>query len=381
MAVQDIPVPYAVRKYFYQKAAVTRSPLSGNFELTPRCNMDCKMCYIRMSPEEMISRGRERTAEEWIDLGKACAERGMLFLLLTGGEPFLRPDFREIYTELKKLGLLISINTNGTLLDEQTVQWLSADAPMKVNVTVYGGSNDTYRRLCGHSTGFDAMKQGVERLRQAGIFVNLNASFTNYNVADIAAIGEFGREQGIPVTAATYMFPPVRSAREGKCDTAVRFAPEEAGLARARTDIEFLPEHVLKRKLKNLHSNCPLLSSTEECERCADEKMGCMAGKASFWVTWDGRMTPCGMMNQPVAMPFEEGFAAAWDRIVEQTEPLTLPKECGSCPMRPHCIVCGALCAAETGATDQKPEYLCRQTEVYLSEMEKEAGRRGYDHR
>ena len=370
MAVQDIPVPYAVRKYFYQKAAVTRSPLSGNFELTPRCNMDCKMCYIRMSPEEMISRGRERTAEEWIDLGKACAERGMLFLLLTGGEPFLRPDFREIYTELKKLGLLISINTNGTLLDEQTVQWLSADAPMKVNVTVYGGSNDTYRRLCGHSNGFDAMKQGVERLRQAGIFVNLNASFTNYNVEDIAAIGEFGREQGIPVTAATYMFPPVRSAREGKCDTAVRFAPEEAGLARARTDIEFLPEQVLKRKLKNLHSNCPLLSSTEECERCADEKMGCMAGKASFWVTWDGWLTPCGMMPEPKVDILSKSFADCWQALTELSAALRLSGLCETCSSRNICHPCAAIAMAETGTTEGVPRYKCRITQA-ISEIAK----------
>lgn len=69
----------------------------------------------------------------------------MLFLLLTGGEPFLRKDFRQIYTELKKLGLLISINTNATLIDEETVEWLKKDPPMKVNVTLYGGGNETYK--------------------------------------------------------------------------------------------------------------------------------------------------------------------------------------------------------------------------------------------
>ena len=377
----ELPMPYQVRKYFYQKAAATRLPISGTFELTPRCNMNCAMCYIRMSQEEMKSRGRERTAQEWIDLGKACAERGMLFLLITGGEPLLRPDFRQIYSELKKLGLLITINTNGTLLDEQTIAWLAGNAPTKVNVTVYGGSNETYRRLCGHSTGFDAMRRGVELLLQAGIFVHLNTSLTNYNIDDLESIGQFGRAHGLTVNAATYMFPPVRSAREGKCDCAVRFTPEQAGLARAEADIRLLPEEVLERKLRMIHKGCAEPESTEECERMADEKMGCMAGKSSFWVTWDGRMTPCGMMNQPVVAPFEEGFDRAWQSLVDQTAAFTLPKACAACRMRPHCIVCGALCAAETGATDQKPTYLCRQTETYLQRMAQEIRRRGYDNR
>ena len=99
------PMQPQLRKYIYQKAARDRTPVSGTFELTPRCNMNCRMCYIRMSEEEMNARGREYTADEWIRMGRVCAQRGMLFLLFTGGEPFLRKDFRKIYTELKKLGL------------------------------------------------------------------------------------------------------------------------------------------------------------------------------------------------------------------------------------------------------------------------------------
>ena len=93
------PMPPQLRKYIYQKAARSRTPVSGTFELTPRCNMNCRMCYIRMSEEEMNARGREYTADEWIRMGRVCAQRGMLFLLFTGCESFLRKDFRKIYTK------------------------------------------------------------------------------------------------------------------------------------------------------------------------------------------------------------------------------------------------------------------------------------------
>ena len=111
----------------------------------------------------------------------------------------------------------------------------------------------------------------------------------------------------------------------------------------------------------------------EECERVPDEKMGCMAGRSSFWITWDGRMTPCGMMNAPVARPFEEGFDEAWKYITEETDKILLPAECRNCEKRSYCMICGALAIAEGhGCSYKKPDYLCRQTEVFLKEMEKE---------
>lgn len=374
MEKQKVPMQPQVRKYIYQKAARNHTPVSGTFELTPRCNMNCRMCYIRMSEEEMLVRGREYTAEEWIQLGRICTERGMLFLLLTGGEPFLRKDFRRIYTELKNMGLMISINTNGTLIDKETVEWLKKDPPTKINITLYGGGNDTYKKLCGHPKGFDAATKAIDMLQEAGIFLNINASFTRYNLNDMEAIYEFGKSRGIQVNAATYMFPPVRSAREGVPNEEVRFTPEEAGKARARAEMCSLNSEALVKRLKALHEGRDEhLDQEEECERSPDEKMGCMAGRSSFWITWDGRMTPCGMMNAPVARPFEEGFDTAWRQITKETNEIFLPPECKTCKKRFCCTMCGALAIAEgQGCSHKKPEYLCRQTEVFLEEMERE---------
>ena len=78
-------------------------------------------------------------------------------------------------------------------------------------------------------------------------------------------------------------------------------------------------------------------------------------------------------MNEPVARPFEEGFDAAWQKITRETDEILLPPECRSCKKRPFCMICGALAIAEGhGCSYKKPEYLCRQTEVFLEEMEKE---------
>lgn len=62
MKKQQAPVQAQLRKYLYQKAAHNKVPLSGTFELTPRCNMNCRMCYIRMSEAEM--RAREESIQQ-----------------------------------------------------------------------------------------------------------------------------------------------------------------------------------------------------------------------------------------------------------------------------------------------------------------------------
>lgn len=90
--------------------------------------------------------------------------------------------------------------------------------------------------------------------------------------------------------------------------------------------------------------------------------MRCRGGLSSFWVTWDGHLTPCGMMNEPYALPFEIGFSDAWKIVSEKTKEILLSTQCASCKNRRVCSVCAAKAMAETGHYDGTPEYLCAVT-------------------
>lgn len=344
-----------ISRYLYAKSSYLRLPLSGTFELTPLCNMNCRMCYIRMSPEEMAARGQAISARQWIEMGRQCVEAGMVFLLFTGGEPFLRQDFQEIYSEIVKLGVVPSINSNATMVDERTANWLSQSPPSRVNVTLYGGSNETYSRLCRNPKGFDQATRGILLLRDAGVPVRINASFTRENVRDMDAIYAFAHAHDLKVRSTTYMFPPLRSAKEGKIDAdmaCVRFSPEEAGAAMARNlRCKVSPEEYTQAAASAKAGIFQLPDLDEECGRDPSEKMGCAAGKSSFWITWDGRMTPCGMLNTPVVRPFETGFAKAWERLYHETDEIYLPPACGDCKLRSACTICGATALAEGEGT------------------------------
>ena len=115
-----------MEKMILRRAARMQRPVSGTLELLPLCNMNCDMCYIRMDRREMEKKGTMYTADEWISLCEEMKEEGVLFLLLTGGEPLLFPDFRKLYTALKKMGMVLTVNTNGTLLDEEWADFLQS---------------------------------------------------------------------------------------------------------------------------------------------------------------------------------------------------------------------------------------------------------------
>ena len=111
-----------IKQFVYRRGAQKRIPVSGTFELTPRCNLSCKMCYVRMSAEEQRQRGVELTTEEWLSIAREAVKEGMIYLLLTGGEPLLRPDFTEIYRGIIQMGVVISVNTNATLVTPEIVE-------------------------------------------------------------------------------------------------------------------------------------------------------------------------------------------------------------------------------------------------------------------
>lgn len=357
---QDIPL----RQLMAIRAASRRIPVTGGFELTPRCNFNCKMCYIRMSEKECTAAGRELTAEQWLEMGRQAVENGTLFLLLTGGEPFLRTDFREIYLGLTRLGLSVSINSNGTLIDDRAIAWLRESPPAQINITLYGSSRETYAALCGDPTGFDRTVRAIDKLREAGILVALNATMTPLNAADMRGIAEFGLRRGLRVKPTFYLFPPHRRSPGEPC-AMERLDPETAG--RLTAEAQWLTETPEKmRRFAEMQSEDPYLAVTDECAAVPGAPLGCLAGASQFWISWKGDMMPCGMMNEPSAAPLAIGFEAAWRQITEATQRLRLPAACVDCTMKSACPNCAAINACETGHTHERPEYLCRMTLEYI---------------
>lgn len=358
--------------FLFAKANQRNIPFSGTFELLPRCNMSCKMCYVRLEKKDEEKIGKERTAQEWLKLAEECKKNGMLFLLLTGGEPFLYEDFKYLYTELKKMGFMISINTNATLLNDENLKWLIDNPPYRINITLYGASADTYEKLCGYRNGFDKAIHAIKTLHKAGIYVKLNASITPYNVIDLEKIYDIAKEINVPIQANSYMFPPVRKS-EKNIGKGNRFSAEEAGKYQAKIDCLRMDreEYILRNQKFEESGIFDFEEETNECTSLDQDCFTCRAGKSSFWVTWDGRMLGCGMLNYPCAYPFKDGFFNAWKEISNQIKKITAMEKCNGCKYRVLCKACPGMVYTETGDFNKKPEYLCNIVRARIVETKR----------
>lgn len=365
-------IPYVeprLNAYLHAQAMQKGIPLAGNFELTPCCNLSCRMCYVRRTPREVEARGGLLNAETWLGFGREAAARGMLFVLLTGGEPLTHPAFRQIYTGLMAEGLMLSLNTNGTCIGEEMLQFLRDAAPTRINLSLYGASRAAYGRLCGEPEAYDRAVWALKALCSAGLSVKVNLSVTPWNVQDVDAICKIAEDCGAQIQPACYMFPPLR--RETSFSGSERFTPEEAGHWKVFCDRLCLSPEQFRANAEHLHNGLPA-PDAGECMELPTEHIRCRAGSSSFWMTWDGKMTPCGMMPYPAADARKDGFAAAWEATREATRKILLPPKCTACAQRFACTVCPSACLTETGQFTEAPEYLCAMTTQVRKETEEE---------
>ncbi|MGN0773743.1 MAG: radical SAM protein [Candidatus Ventricola sp.] len=351
-------------RFLCDKATHTKTPIGATFELTPLCNMDCRMCYVRMSPDELRRRGRLKSADEWAAYAEQAKEKGLLFLLLTGGEPFLYPEFRTLYARLKAMGLIVSVNTNGTLLNRETVAWLAALPPRRLNITVYGASDETYARLCGNPKGYSQVMHALALCREYGIQVKLNFTVTRENMEDYPAVLQMARENGLPVTVAYYVFPANRRSTDNSCS---RLTPMEAADVRIRAE-------VYEMGAKSFLEKCKAVLAMENGELSADKPphdtaFTCRAGTSTFWINWQGKMLLCGMTDLVQFDMDEHGFEKCWTLLQEAVGRTRCSEQCAECRHETVCARCAAAAIAETGTYEGTPSYLCELCSCYFERI------------
>lgn len=359
------PIEYqgSIEQFLCEKATINHTPINAILELTPLCNMNCDMCFVRLSPEEMRQKGRLRTTEEWISLGKEMCDAGTLFVLLTGGEPLLHPGFREIYTSLKKMGMILTVNTNGTLINEEWADFFAKYTPRRINITLYGKDAFTYQKLCHFPEGFQKTIKAIKLLQERGVDIKVNGSITPENIEDLDDLFSIVEQLDVVWKFDTYMYPASRE-RECMFDDSSRLTADEAAAAR----VKLIEKREGKDNFSSFARNFLKQGAAAPGDYVAPT-VKCRAGRSSFVINWQGMMRPCVMLSSPEEAVFDIGFTEAWKRMVEKFSSIRLSPKCNACTMREVCQTCAACAKLETGNYEDVPEYMCRYTEQTLRLM------------
>lgn len=350
-----------------------RFPVNGTFELTGRCNLSCKMCLVRVDRKRIQELGlRERTADEWIHMAGQARDAGTLSLLLTGGEVMLRPDFCEIYEAIAKMGFVLTVYTNATMVTDEIMQVLEKLPPHKIGVTMYGASNETYQKLCGCANGYDRFLDGVQRLSRLPSLFDIRTTIVRDNLADLPAMRKyvkqrFGEEKVLHISRNV-----VNAIRGGiACPREVRLTPEE-NVALVYPWLLELRAQLQAGRIKPVSKDISKLKLKKQ--QISDEGKylfnSCEAGIVQYAISWAGRMYACEMIPEGYTNPFEEGFSNAWDRLPEQYPLSHMNEKCVDCCYAGVCDSCPAYRISETGDWYGIPEYACGEAKYLYKQLD-----------
>lgn len=346
-----------LERYLIQKATAIGSPIKVTLELTPFCNLDCKMCYIHHSQDEIQAEGGLKPISYWKSMIPEMKKMGILFVALIGGEPFLYPDLQSLYEELYKNGFYTNVTTNATVLSNGIPNWLQKNPPRYVTVSLYGANDKTYELLTGNKKGFSQAISGLEKLLRAGIPVKLNYIVVRENKDDLDLIYQLKDKYHLPILATSYCFPQVRRNRR---NAYIRLSPTESAIEELQImkldKPDKYPAQIRYLAEENFKENTAMHT----------DHIYCHAGKSTFWITWQGDMVPCGMMNK-IHIKCRPGYLEKnWELLKKVTAESHTSLKCSQCSKREVCQACPAIMEAETGSLNGCPEYVCQITDEMI---------------
>lgn len=321
-----------------------RLPLSATLELTFRCNLRCRHCYIQCDQASWEA-DPELTADQWRGILDQLAEAGVLWLLFTGGEPLLRPDFAEIYMHAKRRGMLITLFTNGTMVTEEVADLLAAYPPFAVEVSLYGRTAEVYEAVTDVPGSFERCMAGIQRLAALPILLRLKTPLMTLNRDGLWDVKAYAESLGVE-----FRFDPLLNAglAGGNEPCALRLSPDQV-----------VAYQLAEAKGRD--------SMREFYARQADAQFDrsrlyiCGAGLGSAHIDPAGRLSICMMAREPSYDLLRGSFQEAWDEFIPAARrgAMRADADCRDCDLRATCDNCPAYAMMETGDPCGAVPFLC----------------------
>ena len=338
---------FSLRLHNKAANAEKRVPINATLDLTHRCNNRCLHCYCSLPAGDKRAISEELSSEEIERLFDELRDMGCLWLLITGGEPLLRPDFRDIYLSAKRHGFIISVFTNGTLIDEEIADFFAQYPPFSVEITMYGATPETYEEVTRVPGSYERYWSGLQRLLKRTAKPKLKTMALTINQHEIRRMDSIARAMG-----CEFRFDPILNKRidDRNFSDPVKYRIPADDVV--RLDMEF-PERMKEHK--------------EFCERMvgepakSDKLITCGAGKASMHILPDGTALPCSMLISGGESIREKSLREIWEvdfrTLLDQKKDFRI--KCDYCSLQNLCGQCMAWSRLEHGGSDKVVQYLC----------------------
>lgn len=243
-------------------------PLSLFIELTGKCNFNCPFCYIH-NCEKVNSTNFIEYNKIKSDLA-FLIDRGLMTCTISGGECFLYPDFIKLYTYLKKSGVLVTVLSNLSLLNEEIMNVFIKYPPYKVDVTIYSLNNEDMELITGQKHySFDTVLNNILILKSHGINVTCKTPCNVLTESQIPEIEKWCKENDIPYFYSLETF-----------DTYDGSSMEKYKLP----DVDVFRDKINAKKSK-IYKNRELFGIKRNFE--------CKGGQYGLFISYDYHLRPC----------------------------------------------------------------------------------------
>jgi len=333
----------------HQRLAGERVPQQVSIEVTRRCPLECLHCYNNLPMGDMEAKRRELSKEEHFRVLDELADMGCFWILYTGGEIFARKDFLEIYTYAKKKGFLITLFTNGTLINETIADYLAEWPPFAIEITLYGRTRETYEALTAIPGSYDRCLRGIKLLKERRLPLKLKTVATSVNKHEVTAMRRFAEDElGVEFKMDGKINPRIDCSQS---PLAVRLTPEDVvalDMSAPKGVVEY------RRLAKHDLENPPSLSQIDTVYFCG-------GGMNGFAINAYGEMGICVISQQETFGVRDVGVRAVWEGALLQlrSRKRTRMTKCVQCRIQSLCGMCPANGEMENGDRESPVDFYC----------------------
>lgn len=320
----------------------------AQFEITYRCNIHCVHCYTDPFNVPMHLR-REVPFDGIVRILDELREAGVLWLLLTGGEAFVHPQFRKIYKEAKSRGFIVSVFSNGTTLTDDLADFLKTDPPFQLEVSCHGATPETFDKVAQVPGSFKRFLEGMRRILDRGLPLKIKTKAMVINRHELSEIKALVESMGLDFNPSTILHPRLDGDLSS---TRHRLTPEEI------IEIEF----------------GTLLDSSEKESCGAEEKSNislalplddrlfrCGCGTNAITVNPYGILRPCTLTPWPSYDLQTMSVKEAFEKLVQEIRSARYTSEspCRVCPVHIFCNKNPVMAIHEAGSMEAPVEHFC----------------------
>ena len=322
------------------------------WEVTRSCNLNCLHC--RAAAERGPYDGELSTIKCFQLLDEIAAFANPV-IILTGGEPLLRPDIFDIAGYGTSKGLRIVMATNGTLVNPKTAQRMIHSGIKRVSISLDGKDALSHNSFRGEKGAFAGALSGIEALKSAGMEFQINTTVTAANLSQIKDILDLAIKLG---AAAHHIFLLVPTGR----------GREMAGQAITAEDYEETLDWFYQESLDcpiQLKATCAphyfrILHQHKGKNQVSKKPRGqfhegtrgCLGGSAFCFISHVGQVQPCGYLEVDCGNVQKQSFRQIWENSEVFRNLRDLSKyggKCGRCEFIKVCGGCRARAYEKTG--------------------------------